>query len=80
MTFKMHQIHILSGLRPIRTLGSSPHFLVSCDLGKGGAAGRTLAPDATDPRAATVTSRYIYAITRVVMVAYYVTETEVIML
>jgi len=29
VTFKLHQIHSRPGLRPIRTLGSSPHSLVS---------------------------------------------------
>jgi len=38
VTFKMHQIHIRPGLRPRRTLGSSPHSLVGWDLGQGGAA------------------------------------------
>ena len=56
VTFKMHQIHIRPGLRPIRTMGA-PHTLwsaLSWNLGKGGATGRTFSPGATDPRAATV--------------------------
>ena len=53
VTFKMHQIHLWPGLRPIRALGSSPRSLVSWDLQQGGATGRTFAPGATDPRAAT---------------------------
>ena len=53
VTLKMHQIHIRPGLRPICTLGSSAHSLVSWELGQGGAAGRTFAPGITDPRAAT---------------------------
>jgi len=32
VAFKMHQIYIRLGLRPIRTLGSYPHSLVSLDL------------------------------------------------
>jgi len=53
VAFKMHQIHIRPVLRPIRTLGSSPHSLVGWDLGQGGATGRTFAPGATNPCAAT---------------------------
>ena len=45
VTFKMHQIHIRPGLRPIRTLGSSPH---SSQLGhrarRGGRTPQTLVP------------------------------------
>jgi len=36
--FKMHQIHIRPGLRPIRTLGSSSHSYIDL-VGQGGAAG-----------------------------------------
>ena len=53
MKFKMQQIHLRPGLRPIHTLGSPPHSLVSWDLVQGEAAGRTFAPGAADPRAAT---------------------------
>ena len=48
----MHQIRIRPGLRPIHAV-ELPTFLVSWDLVQGEAAGRTFAPGATDPRAAT---------------------------
>ena len=40
MTFKLHQIHIRPGLRPIRTLASSPHSLISWEPGTSGEEGR----------------------------------------
>jgi len=54
VTFKMHQIHLRSGLGPTRTLGSTPTLSSrGWNLGQRGAAGRMFALGATDPRATT---------------------------
>jgi len=61
VTFKMHQIHLRPGHRPIRTLGSSPHSQSARTIGQGAAAWQTLAPGATDFRAATVQGRWVWS-------------------